>query len=432
MKICFYFVFRNDKIKLKKIKTSTLIFTSLFLLFSAGANAQWRQLYDEVAFYVAAHQDDWQLFMGSNVFDDINSFNEKNPNQNGKKVVIIYTTAGNLHDDDDRKSCMCSDPFDPHPGHIPYWRVREVGAKNSVHLAACRIGGWGSVIPYPKNKTVIINGHSITKYEFKNTVSYFLRTKTGNYERWIDTPSAVVQTVDSSTVYADWADLVNTIYYIYKAEMDSSLTTSHANFNFPDLDATLNPGDHPDHFLAGKAAYEAAKILGKDMKTCFEESLFVDYHTKDLPQNISSPDIQNEAALTAVYCMALLDYNAWPEWSSIYQEWTTRNYYRTITSCENALPQDLLVQDSLVQLSMKAYPSPADETLFIRFNLPTKAAISVKITDINGAIVFEDTFHLSADNTVAVNTRLYGSGTYTLLVKADGEVLGNFLFNVLH
>src|SRR6185369_14940016 len=65
--------------------------------------------FPKVSFYVCAHEDDWQLFMGTDAFNDINNYDEKKGEANGTKVVIIYTTAGNLHDDDDTKTCDCND-----------------------------------------------------------------------------------------------------------------------------------------------------------------------------------------------------------------------------------------------------------------------------------------------------------------------------------
>ncbi len=370
--------------------------------------------------------------MGTNVYNDVLTYNEKNPGQNGKKVVIIYTTAGNLHDSDDANSCNCMDPYDHYQNHIPYWKVREHGSKNSIHLAACRMGGWGANIPYPNNQTVIINGHSITRYNFKNTASYYLRIKEGNYGKWKTEPNSNAGTVDSSTTYTCWADFVNTLYYIYKAEMDSSMIEQKANFNYPDVNEDINIGDHWDHLMAGRAACEASKLLSANISKCFTTNLFVDYNTQNLPPNLSPPDIQNEAAMTGVYCMALLDYNAWPEWGSLYAEWDCRNYYRTITSCENPVQANLLAQDSLISLKIKVYPSPANNNLFLQFNLPTKALLKVRITDTKGATVFEEDTHLSTDNTISINTSSFSNGSYMLLLGADGSKVSNTIFEVAH
>jgi len=412
------------------IKTRSLI-TIATVLISLQLQAQQHRTYNALSFYVIAHQDDWQLFMGANVFNDINAFNEITPASNGTKVVIIYTTAGNLNDSDDTRSCNCKDILNPEGGPFPYWKVREEGSKRSVHLAACRMGGWGPGIPYPQNKTVTINGHSITKYEFKNTVSYYLRIKAGNFGQWHYNPDANVGTIDTSATYTNWTDFVNTIYYIYKAEMDSSITTNNVHFNYQDFNETINPNDHSDHYIAGKAAYEAAKILGTEMDTCFQQSLFVDYNSQNLPANLTAPDVQNESAVTAVYCLALLDYNAWPEWGSLYQDWTSRNYFRTITTCEDPTPVNVFAQDSLDSLNIRVYPSPADKYMTILFNLPLNSPVRISIIDIRGATVFNYSGMLTS-NTFPVYTGNFQNGSYMAIVSAGGARLSETYFEVMH
>ncbi len=394
-------------------------------------NVRAQKAYNELTVYVVAHQDDWQLFMGANVYKDIVSFDEISPNVNGKKVVIIYTTAGNLHDTDDTKSCNCRDPYENNSKPFPYWKVREAGAKRSVHLAASRIGGWGPGIPYPQNKTVVINGHRITKYEYKNTVSYFLRINTARFGAWYSDPRAATSTVDTSSTYADYSDFVNTIYSIYKAEIDSNLKSHKITFNCQDIDETINPNDHHDHYISGRAASEAAMLLGKETDTCYRQTLFVDYHSQNLPPNLSTPDVQNEAAVTAVYCLALLDYNAWPEWGSLYQEWTGRNYSRTITTCESPAKTNILAQDSLDTLNTRVYPSPADKQLTVRFNLPVITPVDIAIYDVSGATVFHFKGLLPETNFL-INTTLYPSGYYIIVVSNGGKPINKTIFDVVH
>jgi len=417
------------KLNQNSIKKLALILTLSILSATLRSGAQ--QRFTELDIYVCAHQDDWQLFMGANVYNDINAFDETNPAPNGKKVVLIYTTAGNLHDDDDSKTCNCRDPLDHSGKPFPYWKVREEGAKHSVHLAACRMGGWGPGIPYPRYQAVVINGHSITKYQFKNTVSYFLRMKAGSYSQWFSNPEVSVGTVDTSTTYADYADFVNTLYRIYKAEADSSLLNKNIHFNCQDIDEQINPNDHHDHLIAGRGASEAAALLGKEMDTCFAHTLFTDYNTQNLPANLSGPDAQNEAAVTAVYCLALLDYNAWPEWGSLYQEWTSRNYFRTITTCQAPVAGNIMAQDSLETLNLRLYPSPADNNVFVRFNLPVDSEVEISVFDAKGATVFHFKGLLPCSN-FPINTTAFPAGYYLAAVTSCGKALNKTLFEVSH
>ena len=415
--------------KQKVTKIGSFLFNCFFLLLPACANAQG---YDKVCFYICAHQDDWQLFMGTNVFNDISASNEKKPVRNGKKVVIIYTTAGNLNDDDDSKACDCRDPYNPQDHHVPYWRVREHGSKNSLHLASCRIGGWGATT-YPECEHVIINGHSLAKYTYKNTVSYYLRIKAGKYGRWGTNIYSSADAIDSSTSYDNWADFVNTLYYIYKAELDdNTISNVSAHFNFPDINGSINPGDHRDHLLAGKGACEAVKILSIERNTCFPESLYIDYHSQNLPINIGDSDMGNEAALTGVYCLALLDYNAWPEWGHLYREWDSRNYFRTINSCEWPVLLNPQQNDGLDKQFVTIYPTPANNLLNLTFNIPDQSKVKIEVTDIKGVLVFEENTDLNKVDNVSINTSRFIAGSYLVIVTIEDKMQSKMIFDVVH
>lgn len=428
-------LFRTFYLQMKVRIIKTPVFLLLLLFFVAGsmqrAQAQYRRLYDTLCVYVCAHQDDWQLFMGTNVYNDILSFNEITPDKNGRKVVIIYTTAGNLNDTDDSRSCDCKDPYNAGAGGVPYWKVREEGSKHSLHLASCRIGGWGPGIPYPANKTVTINGHRITRYDYKNTASYYLRLKTGAYGQWYYNLNASIGTVDSSTEYRDWNDFVNTLYYIYESEMDSSLDRRTIAFNCQDVNETINPNDHHDHYIAGRAGCEAAKLMANNKATWYPLNLFEDYNSQNKPANLPARDAGNESALVGAYCLALLDYNAWPEWGNVYADWASRNYMRTITTNEDPTAANLMNQDSLTQQNVDVYPVPADKTLNIRFRLPPASAISIAVYDSHGASVLNFSGIVSS-NVFSVNTSMLPDGSYMVKISQPGNILTNSYFQVLH
>src|SRR5436190_22007358 len=87
----------------------TICLSFLALLFSSQVFAQ-----QEVSYYLAAHQDDWQLFMGTNAKADASY----------AKVVFITLTAGDAGDGNNGG------------GIIPYFQARENGAIKSVQFIA--------------------------------------------------------------------------------------------------------------------------------------------------------------------------------------------------------------------------------------------------------------------------------------------------------
>jgi hypothetical protein len=367
--------------------------------------------------------------MGSDTYNDITSHDEKNAKANGKKVVIIYTTAGNLRDDDDTKSCNCSDPHGAQGNKLPYWKVREEGSKNSVQLAACQVGGWGPCGAYPKNKTVVLNGHSVTKYRYKNTVSYFLRLKTGRFSVLRNDPQTWLTTVDSSTTYIDKADLVSTIYAIYKNELDSNVENNNATFHFPDVNEEYNPNDHQDHVLTGKIANEAAKLLGDDMGKCFTQFLYVDYDSQNQPVNLDNSEISNKAAMVGAYCLSLLDYNAWPEWGDIFREWGSRGYHRTLTTCENLNIKGL---DLTNDLEVRIFPNPADKELSVEFNKPLIKDVDISVSDIRGFTVHTGKLLFNYASNYKIPTAGLLNGMYIITFTTGDDVINRTLFEVMH
>ncbi|MBK8848309.1 MAG: PIG-L family deacetylase [Bacteroidetes bacterium] len=67
--------------------------------------------FTKCSFYFSAHPDDWQLFIGTNAYNDMQESNTK--------VVFIYVTAG------DAGLLTGKVP----PATVPYYVARERGAK---------------------------------------------------------------------------------------------------------------------------------------------------------------------------------------------------------------------------------------------------------------------------------------------------------------
>src|SRR6187551_82250 len=101
-----------------------------------------------VVFYIGAHQDDWQLFMSPQAYDDLIA--------DGTRVVFIYTTAGDA-------------------GGDPNWgRGRSAGALSSIQYALHQR------IEALQPELSEVNGHPIARYTIGNTVSYYLDLPDGN------------------------------------------------------------------------------------------------------------------------------------------------------------------------------------------------------------------------------------------------------------
>src|ERR1035437_8894801 len=117
--------------------------------------------YSSVSYYVVAQQDQWQLFMGINAYNDISG----GTNGARKKVVIIYTTAGD-------ESCNGV------PLNIPYYQARQEGANNCVEFCADQ---WGTHETWSTSTGTVLN-HQILRTQYKNVISYCLKLTGGCYD----------------------------------------------------------------------------------------------------------------------------------------------------------------------------------------------------------------------------------------------------------
>jgi len=267
--------------------------------------------YGAASFYVVAHPDQWQLFMGNNAYNDITKSEKGKEN----KVVFIYTTAG-------QESCNGT------PLNTSVDIARQDGAHNCVEFCADRSGSHGqwSLIP------VTVQGHSILKYTYKNVVSYWLRLPDGCSGQGLygqslqflhDGTLSSIKTVDSSTTYKGWDDLAGTIRQII---VNESADVNEIVLNTADTDASINSGDDPDHIYTGMLCINAVDSIPNTTLNLFMESVIA-----TLPANLDYRAIANKAAL-----LSQLDYvrteNGLPsEWTPHNISYLNRNYFRTVT-----------------------------------------------------------------------------------------------------
>src|SRR5712692_478038 len=105
---------------------------------------------NSVAFYIVAHQDDWQLFMTPNAYRDMC--------RPDTKVVFIYTTTGEAGKG------------------TSYWQAREKGALQSIRFALDTPDSPPQDFVEGERDAC---GHPLYYCVYKNSVSYFLRLPDG-------------------------------------------------------------------------------------------------------------------------------------------------------------------------------------------------------------------------------------------------------------
>ena len=198
-----------------------------------------------VAFYVSAHQDDWQLFMNPAAFQDVRD--------EACRCVFLHVTAGDAG----------LGTGDGGRGH-PLYRARDNGTETAIRFMA---DADNRAPGEPSGGMPVLNGHTVRRVAYRNTVAYFLHLPDGNPEgtgyaatgfqslqRFANGDIAAVEAIDGSTTYRGWDDLRTTITELIASEA----RTLPCDIHSPDQDAALNPGDHADHRYSARLVREAA------------------------------------------------------------------------------------------------------------------------------------------------------------------------------
>jgi len=265
---------------------------------------------EKVSFYFAAHQDDWQLFMNPSAFQDVAD--------RKTKTVFIHMTAGDAGSGTGTRGRK-----------HPFYLARENGAE-----AAIRFMADSSDLPVGKSAArMTFSGHSIYRVSYRSTVSYFLRVpdgsasgqgypETGNQSllRLAGGQVKTLAAIDGSAVYHGWPDLVATVREILDFERGHAPVVQ---LNVAETDASINPGDHPDHQMTAKAALDAAAGLA-----CARRLYYVDYASSRLPENLSPQQRDMETAVFAVTAAGIRALDHSSAWHYYNDSYVGRNYFR--------------------------------------------------------------------------------------------------------
>jgi hypothetical protein len=296
---------------MKIMKTFTpAVIVAIFAAIATSAFAA-----SSTSFYVVAHEDDWQLFMGINAALDVPGADSK--------IVFVHTTAG----DAGLGTGTGGTP-------MPYYLARENEALSAIRFLA-NVGVVGAG-PNGAVSTITINGKSLHRIAYKNTVAYFLRLPDGNVNGGRGYPSTgnqslllldsgaiqEISAIDGSAVYYGWADLVETLRAILLYEAHGS---PDVWINVPDTDTTINPNDHPDHIYTGIAMLDAIAPL-----PCVNAALFTGYASATMPINLGTSEVMLQTGLWAVTTAALTDSYQLSTWDPGHNSFVGREYFRVL------------------------------------------------------------------------------------------------------
>lgn len=290
-----------------------VVSTAAILIGLCLSNIASAQQSDSTMYYFAAHQDDWQLFMSANAWNDVvrSKFH----------TVFITVTAGDAGNGPDKYG----------PGLIPYYEARENGSILSAKFMA-DVNSPGQAL---KGEYVTIHGHKMYRYIYKNITCYYLRLPNahGNGEGYEKTHNQTlkklhdgtiktIQTIDGSSNYNGWDELTGTLLKIVEAEKGSAKA---GWINVPETDESINKNDHSEHLFTSHAAQDAVKNSG-----WLGIRSYVDYYSGKLTPNLSTEQTENAAMLHTCDVVGMVNGGYESNWNAEHKAWLDKDYYRII------------------------------------------------------------------------------------------------------
>ena len=250
-------------------------------------------------FFIHAHQDDWELFMGDRAYTSV---------QVATKVVFVFATAG----DGGQNSA--------------FWQTREQAAQAGI-ASLVTTGSWSCAAQ-------AINGHSIRRCTKGKAVTYDMRLPDGaasgegfsghgSMSELRDGVRPTLAALDGSTTYASWADLYGTIRGIVDFESGNG-SAPYVEVHAPETNRTTNARDHADHWATGDAVQQAT--VGRSWNLYW----YVDYQTQFMTINLTQTahDIKQLSFYAYDNFMGAAGYGR-NQYESDYQAWLWRTYYRS-------------------------------------------------------------------------------------------------------
>lgn len=302
----------------------------LIIVFISAYNVKAQQ----VTFYVAAHPEDWQLFMSKNLVTDLNG---------GGKVVIITLTAG---DEGNGANSF-------NGSSIAYYLAKERGAVYSSKF----VGDFNNLTSpnnnylMPSAQPVVLVGKSLTKYVYGDAsgtgtvVNYFFHLPDGNADGTgyagtgnvslqklklgpggggISTMSAVGHTSAEAAYTYTWTELKNTIYAIILTEKGTDL---QVYLNAASLNTTVsgnpvyNPGDNSDHIYSSTAAQEAVTT-----RTWVGIIEYVMEYSSNSAANLNNEEYESAAGAFSMFDWSLVKDKYPSKLSSTTRAWLPMEY----------------------------------------------------------------------------------------------------------
>jgi len=391
-----------------------ILFIPLF--FSLTSQAQ----FTSVSYSIQAHQDDWQLFMGSKIMADLNV--------SGRKVVFITLTAG------DQSCGTCT------YGNGPLYLARENGAVYSSKFAADLSLGTAPTAT-PVASTVTINGHSVTKYVYKNTVNYFLRLPDGDLtgagfpnngnQSLFKLKTGVIAAINvightttppingpAAFTYT-YSQLTATIRQIIN---DEKIPGTQSFIHAANTNTAYNINDHSDHLHSSIAAQDAATVAAGFGWIGING--YMDYHSSSQGANLSPTDHANASIIFGLEVLGLSEKEYQNDFAN-HRQWLPMDYFQVLRNPAGTAPfafgetggtaflSDLTEIPLIISVTS---PAAVNKDIAISISPYEPGQLSTTIFDMAGNKVYELNTMLDSRDAMIISLKnaVKTKGTYIL------------------
>jgi len=314
---------QSEKMKARRSLGCGLRAAALCLLLSACTKLSQTDTYpvasaDQVepycAFYIAAHPDDIELFMGRNAWSDV-------AGQHAKTVFVVLTAGDAGHGTGDSGT------------QKPYFRAREEGHERAIRFWASLDG---KPVPDTKMADVAISGKTLQRQSIADRiVIYNLRLPDGDLRGtgYPGTGNQALSLLRSGKI-AEMHSIENNLALTYAQlqELIRGIVRYEAR-QFPtvwihiqDEDSSTNPGDHADHTAT---AATVADAISDSSFACVNVARYTTYVNSKKSQNFSASDFLIHVGTWGALNSGLVDGGQANTWSSGHNAWLGKQYFRT-------------------------------------------------------------------------------------------------------
>jgi len=193
--------------------------------------------------------------------------------------------------------------------------------------------------------------------------------------------------VDSTSTYTSWQDLVNTLSAIITREAEKM--EDNTEINMPDVVTARNPGDHFDHYLAGVLALSATK------NNCYHNILYTGYNVSHMPPQLTPAEINFKQEL--LKCIGMeLGPDGYPDCQDNWHKSFTQNEYSIAETNGCSFPDSGVFyvrkfgvrqeddENDEGDLSYTLYPNPATAVLHLSVSDRQRSVSGIRVLDMYG------------------------------------------------